>query len=413
MDKIMKNVSMFALVALSFVMLLPAASAALKLDNIYFDPAIVAAGDEVDIVVQYHNDLSTIEEEKFDNGDFTFHVTLEPDDTITQRYVTMLDSEGDDLHGAIYSGDKYNKRFRVKVAQDAPAGNYQFELVGRWYEDGVPESTTTQISFRMPVKKEGIVLGVGSFISTPAEVRPGDDYVQIDAFIENSGQKDAKAIELTLHAPEGIQASYTNNNRVWVGRVNAGQSKQATFFVDVDENLEPDAYDLRFSMDYADTDDNSYQSSATLPFLVKPRPHLEVVSVQGTGVAGKTATLAVTIKNTGSEEAESVDVRVLKQSVQPFNMDVRSDYIGSLDPGEEGVALFELDVSKDASIKEHDIKLILRAKGDTDAGDDNIYTFNRDAKFPVTGKAPNNLLFIGIALLVVVVIVTIIARRSK
>ena len=113
-----------------------------------------------------------------------------------------------------------------------------------------------------------------------------------------------------------------------------------------------------------------------LPFLVKARPNLEIVSVEGSGLAGKTADLYITVKNVGTEDAESTDVRLIKQSAQPFSTDVRSDYLGLIAPGEEAVAVFHLDVSSDAEIKEHDLKLIIRAKGDSDSGDDNIYLFS-------------------------------------
>lgn len=391
----------------------PQATALLQLDNIYFDPAIIAAGDEVDIVIEYHNDLSTIEEERYDDDKYTFKVELQADDTLTEDYVIIQDRSGDDLHGTIYSGEKYNKVFRVKVLQEAPAGNYEFKLTGTWYKEGVAEKITKEIRFEMPVKKEGIIIDVGTLITTPAEVRPGDDYVQLDAYIENTGQKDAKAVEIKLDAPEGISASYTNNNRIWLGQVKAGERKKATLFVDVDEYLQPQAYQLRFTMDYTDLDDNKHQRSTTMDFLVKPRPYLEVEEKVTEATAGKTAILEVQVKNTGTEEAESVDVRVLKQSAQPFTMDVRTDYIGSLKPGEEGTAIFKLDIDKEAAIKTHDVKLIIRAKGDTDAGDDNIYTYNRNVKLEVTGKARNNYAIAGVGIGGLAIIGLIIGSTRK
>ena len=404
-------------ILLAFVLLgllLPVPGAAvLKLDNIYFDPAIIAAGDEVDIVVQYHDTFVEDQQDKMDDPDFRFRVWIEPDDTLSTNYVTLHDAAGDDLYGAIYSGGHYNKRFRVKVDADAPAGDYEFRLVGQWYEDGAPVGAEKYVRFRMPVKKEGIVLGVGSLTTTPAEVRPGDDYVHLTTVIENSGEKAAKDVEVTLVPPEGLEASYSGDNRVWIGMLESGGQREASFYLDVSDDVEPGSYDLRFRSEYMDVDHNEYQESFTLPFRLKPRPHLEVVDVRGEGLAGRSGKLYVTLENTGSEDAESVDVRIIKNSVQPFSTDVRSDYLGVLSPGENATALFDLDVRRDAEPKEYGIKLLVRAKGDSDSGDDDIYTFNREAEFDVTGKAPNTLLFFGGGGLALVLLGLLVSRVRR
>ncbi len=383
------------------------ASAVLKMDSIQFDPAIVAAGDEVDIIIQYHTTVSIEEEDKVDNANYTYKVTLEPDDDLARDYVTFIDAEGDDLHGRVYSGDYYNKVFRIKVANNAPAGNYEFKLSGRWYYNGEPEPTSNYIKFKMPVKKEGIVLNVASIVTIPSEVRPGDNFVEMKAYVENSGEKDAKAVELRLVLPEGLTSSYTNNNRLWIGRVNAGEQKEATFFIDVDDDIEPQTYDIRYLMQYADIDNNNYQKSETIQFLVKERPYLVITNCSGAGLAGSSGKLRITVKNVGTESAESVDVRLIKQNSQPFSFDVRSDYIGELEPGEEGVAIFDIDIDREAEVKNYSFKLIIRSAGDSDEGDDNIYTYNRRATFKVTGKTPNTLKDAGLALLVLVVIIMI------
>jgi hypothetical protein len=300
------------------------------------------------------------------------------------------------LHGRIFAGEHYNKVFRVKVKHNAPAGNYQFKLIGQWYKEGVPTDDYRSVKFFMPVKKEGIILDIATLKTEPAEVRPGDNYVKVVSTVENVGQKDAKSVQVELSLPEGLSASYTDANRIWVGRINAGESKEVTFFMDVHEEADAKEHKVKFEMDYMDLDDNKATKTRTIPFLVKERPYLIVTKTEGSGLAGESSKLIVTVKNTGTESAESVDVRILKQNSQPFSLDVRSDYIGELEPGEEGTAVFEIQVNRDAQLKKHDFKLMIRSKGDSDEGDDNIYTYNRRTQFEVTGKAPNRLLTVGI-----------------
>jgi len=392
-------------------------NAELQLDRIQFDPAIIASGDEVDVVVQFHESRLPVNDVRLSNKDYTFKVLLETDDSISRKYITVQDAEGDDIHGSVFSGGLYNKRFRVKVAQDAPAGNYEFRLTGQWYHNGVPESGSQFLRFKMPVKREGIILDISTLETVPAEVRPGDNFVKLVSRVENVGEKDAKGVEINLNVPHGISHSYTNNNRVWIGRVNAGESKEVVMFLDIDENMTSGLKSLWYDMSYMDMDNNEYRKSAKLPFLIKSRPYLEVADVRGEGLAGKTSKLYVTIKNTGEESAEAVDVRILKQNSQPFTLDVRSDYVGELEPGEEGVAVFDIGVMKNAELKVHDFKLIIRSKGDSDEGDDNIYLYSRRAKFAVVGQAPNILRTIGliaaVAVLGIIVLKSISRRKKK
>ncbi len=389
-----KTIMTLLLFAVALVAI-PSASAGLALDQITFDPAIIAAGDTVDIVIQYRDNAVPDDDSRIGDPDYTFRVRIAPDDELTRDYVTIEDAQGDNTHGSVLRGAYYSKRFRVRVDTDAPAGSYEFRLIGQWYKNGAPEGGEQSVRFQMPVKREGIILDVASLTTLPLEVRPGDNYVEIHTFLENVGEKDAKFVEVVLESPEGIEPSYSDNNRVWAGRVNSGEQKETVFSLDLDEDLKPGVHMIRYQLSYMDVDDNMYSKSIELPLRVKGRPYLEVVSSKGTAYAGSNGQLQVVIKNTGSESAESVDVRIIKQNAQPFSIDVRSDYIGELETGEEGTAIFEIDVSPDAAIKEHDLKLLIRSKGDSDEGDDTIYTYNRRAAFTVDGKAPNKLLWTG------------------
>jgi len=406
-----KTILLLAIILTVFVQ---SVSASLVLDNIQFDPAIIAAGDEVDIVIQFQDKSITEDESRIGNPDYTFKITLEADDTLTKEYITLVDSEGDDLHGSIYSGDKYNKLFRVKVNQNAPAGNYEFKLKGQWYYKGTLEDDAyNYVRFKMPVKKEGIILDISTLETVPLEVRPGDDFVKVTARLENVGEKDAKSIEINLNLPNGLSSSYSDNNRLWIGRLNSGESKELTFFIDVNEDTVPGVYNVGYNLEYLDSDNNNYEKERSLPFLIKSRPYLEVINVSGRGLTGKTEKLYVTVKNTGLESAEAVDVRIIKQNSQPFVIDVRSDYIGELEPGEEGLAIFDISVNKDAEIKRHDFKLLIRSKGDSDKGDDNIYTYDRRASFDVTGNSKSIYTLIGVILTIAVLSVFIYHRYAK
>lgn len=400
-------------IIISIISIAPKTQARLELDNINFDPAIIAAGDEVDIIVQFHAESINKDQDRIGNSDYKFKVTLLPDDTLTKEYVTIQDAQGDDMHGTLFSGDIYNKKFRIKVNNNAPSGNYEFKLEGRWYKNDIAEDGIQSLKFNMPVKKEGIILDITTIETIPSQVRPGDNSVEIKGYIENVGQKDSKSVEINLDLPKNIEASYTNNNRIWIGRVNAGENKETKFFIDINEEIEPGVYNINYSIEYMDLDDNKYTIKRSIPFLIKSKPYLEVIKTAGEGKAGDTSKLYVVIKNTGTQSAEAVDVRIIKQNSQPFTMDVRSDYIGELEPNEKGVAIFDIGINSDAEIKKHNFKILIRSKGDSDEGDDNIYTYNRRAEFKVTGKSTNYFGYIGVTGAFILLIIYMIRRKNR
>jgi len=399
-----------------FFALLQLTSASIKLENIYFDPAIISAGDNVDIVVEYS--ATNMEVDKIGNPEYKFAVELKPDDDLSKEYVLIVDKLGNNLRGTVLAGEVYNKVFRIKVDNDAPPADYEFKLVGRWYKNGIPEKISTEIKFMVPIKKEGIILNVANLNTNPSQVRPGDKFVEIKTFIENVGQKDSKSVEVILTPNSNlITSTYTDNNRKWIGKIKSGESKEISFYLNIDENILAKLYDLDFTMNYMDLDDNKYSKNITVPFLIKDRSYIEVINYSGSGLAGSKGTLKVYIKNTGSQSAESVDVRILKESSQPFNFDVRSSYVGELEAGEVGTAIFNFGIEDSAAIKTHDFKILIRTKGDTDEGDDTIYTYNRRAQFNVIGVAENNYLKYGsylfIGVLVLFIFLKLFSKKNK
>ena len=92
---------------LSFVVLLismGSASATIKLNGVSTDPAIIASGDEVDVVLNFQDiDFDPSPEKK----DASLAVKIEGSDSITKKYVTILDESGDGNIGHLFSGENW------------------------------------------------------------------------------------------------------------------------------------------------------------------------------------------------------------------------------------------------------------------------------------------------------------------
>ncbi len=409
------NNKIFILPIIFALFLIPVVHAELKLDNIQFDPAIISSGDSVDIVVQFHDVASSTNENRIGNPDYTYKVLLESDASLTKEYILIEDAEGNDLHGIISQGDYYNKRFKIKVQNDAPAGDYEFKLTGQWYYRGQPTNDLQYLRFSVPVKKQGIVLSVANVVSNPEKIRSGDKNILLTTTLTNTGEKLAKNVRIKLSYPDGISSAYTNNNDLTVGSIESMQQHPVQFYIDTDRFIKEGVYDIQYVLTYQDVDNNNYELRGSFQVVIKKKPNVVVIQSSGSGLAGNDMTLKVIVQNKGEETADAVDVRILKQSSQPFNMDVRSDYLGQLKPGENGTAVFTLSVTDDAEIKDHKLTVVIRAKGDGAEGDDNVYTYTDAAVVSITGKKENNYpVYAGIfvALVVIVAIIVAITKRN-
>lgn len=385
------NITILVLMTL-FITSASFAQSALVLDRVQFDPAIISSGDEVDLIVMFHdNAISTdFGINKIGNPNYDFKVTLSADDTVTKNFVLIQDESGYDLYGKIFGGEYYNKKFRVKIAQDAPPGSYQFKLTGQWYYNGKADNAYQETRFKMDVKKAGIDLSISNIISYPDRIRSGDKNVLLNAQIYNSGEKLAKNVNIDLKYPEDITASYTNNNNINLGVIDSMQNKNVQFYIDTEKTLKSGLYYINYTMTYEDVDSNTYKKTASFPIVIKKKPYIKVIESKTQGIAGEDSELKIVIQNIGEEKADAVDIRLIKQSSQPFEMDVRSSYLGQLKVGENATAIFKISVNSDAEIKSHNLNLAIRAKGDSEEGDSNIYTYSDSASIDVTGKKANN-----------------------
>lgn len=91
----------------------------------------------------------------------------------------------------------------------------------------------------------------------------------------------------------------------------------------------------------------------TLEVKVKKEPYFEVTEVKGDLYPEEGGMLYVTYKNTGEEPAKDATVRV--SAGDPFSTTDDQAYLGTLNPGESSVAVFDMDVDEDATPKPYSL----------------------------------------------------------
>ncbi len=292
-------------------------------------------------------------------------------------------------------------KINVHVAEGTPNGVYSIPVMCLWNEyyfnptKGY-ESTPRQwpayfdISFNII---GSVLINVGNVYTEPTHVRPGDEDVRVIVYIENSGEADAKDVEAKLICNEQFAPSWSGTDRAYVGRLSSGYAAKAIFHVDVADNIDAGTYSIPLVIRFKDTENVEYRGVMSVDVLVERKPDLEIASYYTEPAnisAGDHVILHVRVKNVGSEEGESVSVRVTGEADVPFDYVVTSDHVGNLKVNETGDAILEFDVDKDAVKKIYQQGLEIRCTGDRDLGDDNVYTFDKQIQMEVTPSSSAN-----------------------
>ena len=290
----------------------------------------------------------------------------------------------------------------VHVKEEAPNGVYSIPIACSWrgyYFDPkkgyvATDTITAQLGISFSIKGR-VVMNIGDITTDPADIRPGDENVELRVFIENSGEAAAKDVEAVLicdgnNENASFKPSWSGTDRSYIGRLNSGGKAEAIFHIDVAENVESNTYSIPLRIRYKDTNGEEYEVMRSVEILVEPKPEFEIVSYYTEpakiSAGDKGVKLHVKVRNVGSEKAESVSVRITGEADVPFDYDVKSDYLGNLKIGEDGVGILKFDVDKDALPKTYPQGIEIRCTGDRDLGDDNVYVFDKQIQLEVASS---------------------------
>lgn len=382
-------------------------SAAPKLDGVSFDPAFISAGDRVNISANLHE---TNYPDKTWDEDKQLKVVLKPGNRLTEKYVTIEDDRDESI-GFLYPNGVWNQRFQVKVDSGAPTGMYDFELHIQYLENGEPvkistgdgEKNFTVIrDFSMPVDNEGVDISANVEKTEPTTPRPGDNYVEAHITYTNTGNKPLEEIEIRPETPANITPAYSESEKFYINQLLEGESAKRTLTLELDEGLDPGLHWIDLKATYEDESGNPYSETLKAPLRVEGRPDLELVNAETEMKAGATKQLHIKVRNTGEQDAESVTARIIAERTQPFSLKDRSNYLGEIEAGETGEAVLKLSAERSANLKTHQVKVQLRANGDSEEGDNSVYTFTEEAKITLDGRTQSPLISFGIAAAVLV-----------
>jgi len=288
--------------------------------------------------------------------------------------------------------------FRLRVDDNAIDGKNILKVE---YMERI-DSEWSETELTIEVESDKVDFEIADIDSVPLRLKPGDDGAKIVVEMQNIGDGDAECVKSRLVLPPGFNASDSYSDIANLGTVAADASSDATFYIDVDESVQPGEQIATITITYMDKDSDEYkEETLDLRIPIKNTPLFEIVSSEitpGTITVGDTATLKMWIKNTGTEEGESVRVRAMLKSEQPFDFSNGEafDYVGDLDVGEIGEAVLNFDVGDDAALKTYLLDIEIRCVEDED-----VHLFDKKVPVAVANAKQSNLIliFIGGAIL--------------
>jgi hypothetical protein len=248
---------------------------------------------------------------------------------------------------------------------------------------------------------------VVNFSSTPENIRPGNENVKIKVNLANQGTEGAKYVKAYLDLEEPFSLSKSYESSYNLGTLSGGAAKDAEFLINVSDNAKKMTYIVPMIVEYRDSSNNLLKEEFELNLDIKGKPELEITEyrlVPETVRAGGSAKIYLTIENRGEEKAESIIVEAIERSEQPFDFTSKNDYIGVLEPGQKAEVVLATDVKSIAEEKTYQLNLRIRAVGDKEKQDLNVYLFQRNIDIPVEKSVSNIRIGVMIGLIVVLLI---------
>jgi hypothetical protein len=321
----------------------------------------------------------------------TFPFTIDPNEERTRSF------------GTVKAGEDVLAQYRVRVEDNVVEGNNPIDV--RLSTDGRVFFTT---SFDIYVESMLVDFEIGNMASEPENLFSDTENNKLTITLHNVGEGEAKLVKTELRLPDGFTPSSSYSDSYSIGTVSAESSGSAAFYIDIDKSVKSGEHYGTLRISYKDSSNNEYREKVLMVKLpVRASPSFEVTGVEtspeiiGQGMDG--IELKVSIQNTGSREAENVNVRVLKEATQPFDFDEKSNFVGNLDAGEAGEAVFHFDADQTADLKKYIMDIEIRYTQDS-----TVKTAGDKISFRLTERMPDLtgsyiLVIIGIAVIAIAV----------
>jgi hypothetical protein len=328
------------------------------------DPVPLQTGEDADINFKIENkgtaEADNVEVRIVDSYPFR----LKPD---RQRNYSI---------GSIKPGEAYYISTDILVEEGASDGSHDLKVE-------IAQSGFSRVA-DIPLEVQGteVDLNLANLKTAPDELMPDTEDNKLTLSVVNNGDEEAENVVVDLDYPEFFEERSSFSRRQALGNLDAGETKKAEFFFDLAGDAPEGPVEIPSTIRYTSDDSTAeIEKTETFNAYISAKPQYEVVNVSSNLERGSRGKVEIEVRNTGNEESVSTRIRVLDSSDQPFSYASSSQYIGTLEPGQTGTAIFEVTPESDAETKDYLVDFEIRGKKDT-----TVFTEDTTLKLSVNGS---------------------------
>ncbi len=233
--------------------------------------------------------------------------------------------------------------FDIPVDSLAQSGTYPVTIVTNYEKQFDKFSATNTFNVRV-AGTPSLTASVES--SNPTDIYPGDT-ASVTVSFQNNGTGRIASSTATFYASDGIEVKWAGREQE-LGEIPARSGASATFEIEAMKNITPGTYRLTAVLDYIGENNVTGSESFDFDIPIKEKAEFTATASPGTLLhPDEDVQVTVNVKNTGSQEARKIKVRI--QPVFPFSTDGTVRYVDSLKPGEEAGLVYLIHVDNDAT----------------------------------------------------------------
>jgi len=244
----------------------------------------------------------------------------------------------------------------LRIDPTSSGGFYQLNVVSN-YEDSLftQYSSTSTLNILVNGTPDISASIVGT---APVDVYPGDT-ATLNINIGNYGGFEAQSVNATLSSLGSPDIVKWSGSFAALGNINAKQSKNAQFIIEIPKNVTGNSFPLQLSLQYLDENLVMRTEYFDMNFQTTPRASFETVDAGSASLSPNenSRTVKIMLKNSGTGIANKMRVKIEPQF--PFSTDGSVRYISGLAPGQSTPVEFVVDIDKDATIGQYDLKAIV------------------------------------------------------
>jgi len=246
-------------------------------------------------------------------------------------------------NGPLSPGEVYTIRSQVKVSENAVFG--ENDLRFQKSSDGGDTTFSDDLTLDVRTDDRSLIVSELDFVE---KISPGGT-ANMSIELQNTGESVFRNIDVSLDTSE-IPVSTRETSRERISSIDAGETREVSYMLDVDSDADNELHDLPLTITYEDQAGNQHELTETTGINIGGYPDLDVAIEESNIRSQGQGTVTFRIINKGQGQARFTELSL--NETEDFEiLSKDSIYLGSMIADDFQTAEFELYVKGNESIE--------------------------------------------------------------